>query len=177
MYRGIEKEVICKWHLHNQSHSHSEPTVILRSVHNNLYMQSCKAHTLKHTFKNFTHTLIYSAWSHGLTCSEGLQQMVQSESAIEWEEIGTGISGIQWRYQGARRLHIKLVSRIIRDKEDPLTSGAAPAPNTPVPEADGWMWMQFTHEQGRKEKTIFPPLLCSCYPLMRHFSMMCCYSL
>lgn len=34
--------------------------------------------------------------------------------------------------------------------------------------------MQFTHEQGRKEKTIFPPLLCSCYPLTMHFSMMLC---
>lgn len=50
-------------------------------------------------------------------------------------------------------LHIKLVSRITHnDKEDPLTSVFAPGLDSPVPEADGWMWMQFTHEQGRKEK-------------------------
>lgn len=123
-----------------------------------------------------------SPHADGLTRSESLQQMVRCESAAEWVEIGTGISlnisGVPEYNEDISEhveLHIKLVTRIIRnDKEDPLTGMPAPAPHPSVPEADGWMWMRFTHEQGRKEKTIFPPLLCSCYPLTKHFSMMSC---
>lgn len=70
----------------------------------------------------------------------------------------------------AVRIHfdIKLVPRVAHnDKEDPLASLLAHSLDSLVPEADGSMWMQFTHEQGRKEKTIFPPLLCSCYSLTK----------
>lgn len=107
-----------------------------------------------------------------------LQQMVQCESSTaEWERL----AAVSWisrvlEYNEDISEHvglpIKLVSGIIHnDKEDPLTSVSAPTLHTPVPEADGCMWRQFTHEQGGEEKTIFPPLLCSGYPLTKHFSM------
>lgn len=108
------------------------------------------------TFTDFTHTLSLtlpppsspsSPHADGLTRSESLQQMVRCESAAEWVEIGTGISlnisGVPEYNEDISEhveLHIKLVTRIIRnDKEDPLTGMPAPAPHPSVPEADGWM--------------------------------------
>lgn len=100
------------------------------------------------------------------------------------QETGTGIvwiSGVLEHNEVITEhvhLHIKLVSRIIHnDKEDPLTSVFAPGLDSPVPEADGWMWMQFTHEQGRKEKNYLSSLLCSCYPFTKHLSMILCDTL
>lgn len=76
---------------------------------------------------------------------------------------------IQWSNAVPIHVDIKLVPRVAHnDKENPLTSSLAHILDSPVPEADGSMWIQFTHEQGRKEgKTIFAPLLCSCYSLTK----------
>lgn len=115
----------------------------------------------------------YSRHTRCLTCDEVYGRwfgagMVWISGVLEHNEVITEHV----------HLHIKLVSRITHnDKEDPLTSVFAPGLDSPVPEADGWMWMQFTHEQGRKEKNNLSSLLCSCYPFTKHLSMILCDTL
>lgn len=123
---------------------------------NDLFIVSPRSHPQKYS------QLILDTLSPRLTCDEVYGRwfgagMVWISGVLEHNEVITEHV----------HLHIKLVSRITHnDKEDPLTSVFAPGLDSPVPEADGWMWMQFTHEQGRKgKKTIFPPYFAAVTPL------------
>lgn len=76
------QDVICKWHLHNQSHCHSQPT----SIHNNLCTQSHKP-TLSNAHWKTSLILSFILPHSQSHMQRGRQQMVQCESAIEWERL------------------------------------------------------------------------------------------